>query len=316
METETNGRTFHSSQQTWANYISFRGLTYLASKGLKAGLNVAGKIFRNTANADGGMFPRGIEGTSRKVRDGSIPPQEQSDEEDETEAFSIPEAATIDPEEFSGRKLSKESDELGIRDSESTSLVDSAASPRTKYMDLMNARVNQAKFAMDRCLEDILALNKTSEELSQQIEALSKQAADIKEEASQAECSASKWSAWGQCILTLGGILGTLGSLPLPAALAAVSPIGATIGAIVGAGLISYSCVRKGQAALKTCESEKKQAVVQTQRDTQGIIGTKISICQNKFSTLSQEYNTLISIWQSMISAENEARRAIINNIR
>ncbi|MDR2629012.1 MAG: hypothetical protein LBC30_03435 [Puniceicoccales bacterium] len=319
-----DSRTSPSSQQAWANYISFKGLTYLSFKGLRAGFN-----------AIGGIFGRGIESTSRKARDGSALlstlSQKQVDEEYKIEASSIPEAITIDPKTLSVRTKGQgtaedttkekpiESGAGLLKTQDSSSAISNPpanASLRTKYMDLMSTRCGHVKSDMDRCLEDISALNKTSEELSQQAEALNKEAADLKQEASQAECSATKWSAWGQCVLTLGGICGTLGSLPLPAILAAISPIGATVGAVVGAGLISYSCVRKWQAALKTCESEKKQAVVQTKRDTQGIIGTKISISQNRFSTLSQEYTTLISIWQSIISAENEVRRAIINNIR
>ncbi|MDR2432335.1 MAG: hypothetical protein LBD34_01125 [Puniceicoccales bacterium] len=341
---ETDSRT----QQTRINYYfpstPFGKIIYPLFRG---GFIAAKKTLRGVTGASERMFGWGVESMSHKVQDGSIPSQRQSDEEDgvKTPQFSdFPEGEMIDldshdqstTEDTTEEKsigssakllgeLKNRVNELGSRNSNSsssslaTSNLPVDASLQVKYMDIMRLKSDQTRGNMDGCLERILELNETNKKLSQQTEEQSKEAADIKEKSSQKECSGNKWQAWGQFFITLGGISGSVSQLPFVAAcvpLAAAVPVVATIGAALGVGCITISCVLKGHAALLTRDSEKIQADVQTKRDEQGRINTEISTLQNEFSISSQLFNTLISIWQAMIAAENDVKRAIISSIR
>ncbi|MDR0693283.1 MAG: hypothetical protein LBF49_01790 [Puniceicoccales bacterium] len=332
---DTNTRT-SSPSQTWANYISFRGLTYLAFGAIRAGVNAVGRTFQKTASIAGRIFfGRGVENVSRKAYDRSVSSVEQSDEEDFA-SLDFPDGETVDPKVLSanngesttedvpeersdrGAELLNELKSRNLNSSSSSLVLDlpADASPRAKLNAIMTLQTGRTKDDMDRYLEDVLGLNKENEELSRQIEEESKKIADIKEKASQKECSANKWSAWGQCLITLGGICGTLAQLPLPAIFMAVPQVVAVVGAVGGAAFVVYSSVRKGQAAIETCKSDKMQAETQVKRDKQNKNNTEISTYQNLHSMASQTYNAMFSMWQAMISAENETKRMIASNTR
>ncbi|MDR1457525.1 MAG: hypothetical protein LBI47_01590 [Puniceicoccales bacterium] len=312
---ESNTRSFFSSPQSLEDYISFVSLTYLSLGAVKVGLNVVGKGLRNAASAARRIFGRGVESVSYQLYDKNSFSQAQSDKDDKSPSS----ASLVFPDgETMNSKLLNELRSRNSKTSPSSLALDlpANASPQTKFNATMTSRTDQIKANMDRYLGNTLELNEKNSILAEGIKEQSEKAADLKAAAALKECSANKWSAWGQCLITLGGICGTLPRLPALAAFAAVQPLAAAAGAVLGAGLIVYSCVRKGQAALITCDGDEIQAEVQLKRDEQNKNNTEISTYQNLFSTESQAYSTMFSMWQSIISAMHESMRAIAANMR
>jgi hypothetical protein len=303
---------------------------FLSSKAINVGWNIASNAASKV------LFPfwkrGGIENTSRKVYDGSIPLQEQSDGEDESRDLFIPDGETIDPEVLSVgyprlERLKDQGSGLTVsgRPMAGDLLVDTSS--QTKYVSILTQRANQARSNMDEYLEKFLEKSEQNEKLSKQIKEESNKASDLKNKASAEECSANTWQAWGQYAATAGGIATGLTqfaqvfpqlvqALPwLATALPIGTPIGLVLGA-VGASIITYSAYRKWQAAKLTCEGEKMQAEVQHKRDEQSKNTNDGNALQNLFSVASQSYNAFISMLQSVISALHEAKRTAAANIR
>jgi hypothetical protein len=309
---DANSNGIISSVSKWV-HIAYTGyLGYTLVKGVH---NEVKKSFSSPE--------KGIDGISRKTYDGSTS-QEHSNRRDEARAFSIPEAEMIDPKELNHAKsLNK----LKRRNSNSSPMalnLPANASIQDRYMAIMMRQASRRRFDMDECLEEISEINEQNYTLAEQIKDESEQAANIKKNADLKECYANTLQAVGQGGSSAGGIFEGLAKVAATAAagtaLAAVAPaLGIAGGVFVIAGAI-ISVVGllwfKTQAARLTCKSSIMQAKIQLKKDEQNTNNTKISVFQNLFSTASQAYNTAISIWQSMIASENEARKAIISNIR
>lgn len=202
-------------------------------------------------------------------------------------------------------------------------------------LNMTYSRVQGKKDGMNECLREIVEKNERQAVLSDKIEKESKEAAELDEEVSKLEYKANMNKSYAQAIASVGKALKVLGFGA--AVLAAVGPLGAVagvvgaIGGVIGAvldqdvqntGSVQHVALEwltgapQLRAAVKKLEADKMKAEVQSMRDEQNRISTEISVDQNKFSMLSQSYSVFVSIMQTIISAFNDAKRAITGNMR
>jgi hypothetical protein len=302
---------------------------YLSFKLLSTGWDVLKRKFSSPQ--------KGVDGISRKKLDGDASSQRQKNMENEYEAVvpAFPEGTSVDPATLSsqnngddtvksttadipegtsnGKNKHERLNALKSRNSlDSTAAMIpqelANASPQIKLMAIMMARINRSKSDMDKYLNLILELNKKNEELSKIINDESQESVTSKRDASLKESSASKWEAWVRGISAIGGVVGIF---PHPAC---VSVAGTLHGVGIAFSMVSAS--KKAAAAADTHKSDLGQIEVQDKRDEQSRNSIEISVLQNLFSNSSQEYNTSLSILQTMISSENEATRTVASNIR
>lgn len=196
-------------------------------------------------------------------------------------------------------------------------------------LNMTYSRVQGKKDVMDDLLREILDKNDEQAVLSNSIDEKSKEAAELDKEASELEYKAKMnemyskavsgvWGALsalgvGVGVTTLGGMIG-IGGI--------VTALGAGISAFIAGGYAVYVVLEwvtnapQLHAAGKKLEADKIKAEVQSMRDKQSRISTAISVDQNRFSILSQSYSVFISIMQAIISAFNDAKRAVTANMR
>lgn len=208
---------------------------------------------------------------------------------------------------------------------------------KNESLNMTYSRVQGKKASMDDLLQEILKKNNEQAVLSDKIEERSKEAAELDKEVSKLEYRAKMNGSYAGAIATVGkalkelgcgaAILGFFG--PLGAAGGIVAKIGDVISAILGddnnrtnpesvvhCALEWLTGSPQSRAANKKLEADKIKAEVQSMRDEQSRISTEISVDQSRFSILSQSYSVFISIMQTIISAFNDAKRAITANMR
>ncbi len=196
-------------------------------------------------------------------------------------------------------------------------------------LNMTYSRVQGKKASMDDLLQEIIEKSNAQAVLSNNIDERSKKAAELEKDVSKLEYQAKMnemrskaiscvWGALaalgvGVGVTTLGGIIG-IGGI--------VTALGAGIGAFIAGGSAVHVALEwltgapQLRAADKKLEADKIKAEVQSMRDKQSRISTEISVDQNRFSMLSQSYSVFISIMQTIISAFNDAKRAITANMR
>lgn len=200
---------------------------------------------------------------------------------------------------------------------------------KNESLNMTYSHVQGKKDDMDSLLRKILGKNDEQAVLSNGIDEKSKEAAELDKEASELEYQAKMNEMYSKAISCVWGALSALGvgvGVTILGGMIGISGIvtalGAGIGAFIAGGSAVYVVLEwftgapQLHAAGKKLEADKIKAEVQSMRDKQSRISTEISVDQNRFSILSQSYSVFISIMQTIISAFNDARRAVTANMR
>lgn len=197
-------------------------------------------------------------------------------------------------------------------------------------LNMTYSRVQGKKDGMNECLRKIIEKNERQAVLSDKIEKKSKEAAELDKEASEFEYKAKMNEVHAKSISnTWRSVVGIGGAAITLVAFVTTGPVAAFCGAVItaittllGKGEVVHAALEwltgapQLRAAGKKLEADKMKAEVQSMRDEQNRISTEISVDQNKFSMLSQSYSVFVSIMQTIISAFNDAKRAITGNMR
>lgn len=197
-------------------------------------------------------------------------------------------------------------------------------------LNMTYSSIQGKKDVMDGVLREILEKNNEQAVLSNSIDEKSKEAAELDKEASELEYKAKMNEVHAKSISnTWQSVVGIGGAALTFVAFVAAGPVATFCGAVItaittllGKGETVHSALEwltgapQLRAAGKKLEADKVKAEVQSMRDKQSRISTEISVDQNRFSILSQSYSVFISIMQTIISAFNDAKRAITANMR